>query len=88
MTLNNELFCFTKDKNKVDSAANYILLLNESNLNCLKNKDGDIQIKRWIKHPQENIEQTIDEIINSWKNNFNFKEEVAEEGERDYVDLK
>lgn len=81
VTLNNELYCFTKDKNKVDSAANYILLLDESNLNCLKNKDGDIQIKRWIKHPQENNEQTIDEIINSWKNNFNFKEEVAEEGE-------
>lgn len=81
LTLNNELYCFTKDKNIVDTTANYILLVDNSSLNCLKEKNGDIQIKRWIKHPQDKIEQSTDGIINSWKNNFNFKEEVAEEND-------
>jgi superfamily II DNA or RNA helicase len=35
---------------------------------------GDTKIKKWLKHPKS-ILLTNNQIINSWKNNFNFKEE-------------
>ena len=81
MMVDNEIYCFTKDKNVVDVKANYVLLVDTGSLDCLKGNSGAVQIKKWIKHPLDNIKQTPDEVINSWKSNFNFKEEVSEDNE-------
>ncbi|XKH50712.1 DEAD/DEAH box helicase family protein [Chryseomicrobium palamuruense] len=81
ITVGTEKYCFTKDKRIFDATANYVLLVDKISLNYLKDYNGDVQIKKWIKHPQDNIEQTPDEVISSWENNFNFKEEISDNNE-------
>ncbi|TQR14736.1 DEAD/DEAH box helicase [Psychrobacillus soli] len=76
------IYCFTKDKSKFDLDAKYVLLVDKDSLNVLRANRSEITIKKWVKHPQDEDEITNQEIINSWKNNFNFKEESVEDNEK------
>lgn len=77
----DDLYCFTKDRKKYDSSAKYTLFVDNSSLNSLKDNKADILIKGWIKHPLDDTTVNTNGIINSWKNNFNFKEEISEDNE-------
>lgn len=67
-------FCLVLDTDKIPEEYDYVLLSNkieEANLS-----DGDFRIIRWLKHPLLNT--TPNNIVNSWKSKFNFKEEDPE----------
>lgn len=77
LVLENDLenqFCLVLDTNNMPEEYEYVLLANkieEPNL-----LDNDFRIIKWLKHPLLN--STPSNIVNSWKNKFNFKEEDIE----------
>lgn len=82
LKVNKETYCFTKDQAKFDPMAEYVLLIDKNSFDNLKNGGPELLVKKWIKHPQDSVPVTTQDIINSWKNGFNFKEEVIEENEK------
>ncbi|RXJ76985.1 helicase [Arcobacter sp. F155] len=69
---NGKKYCLTKTNEDFDNECEYIIKVNkkptEQNLQT-------IRFQRWIKHPKL-LEFSPDEILDSWKNNFYFKEEA------------
>ena len=74
-----EKYCLTKNKDDYNDQCEYIILVNKKPTNYDLD-DGNIKFREWIKHPKFNEYSTAD-IIESWKNNFTFKEENSENGE-------
>lgn len=74
---NQSKYCLTKSKDIYDRQSEYIILVNKKP--TIENL-GNIKFKEWIKHPKLTVSSTTD-ILNSWKNNFNFKEENQSENE-------
>ncbi len=73
LSYNEENYLFTSNKNNIPDEYNYVL--HTSSSPTLEGvTSGSVKVKKWLKHP-ENISHTNDEIINSWKGKFNFKEE-------------
>ncbi|WP_242243359.1 DEAD/DEAH box helicase [Bacillus cereus group sp. BfR-BA-01309] len=71
------LYCFTTDKKYIDKTVPYILLINSINIS--KELDGKVEVIRWLKHPNDQKVESIEEIVKSWNGQFDFKEEVYEE---------
>lgn len=72
------LYCFTTDTRYIDDSATYVLLIN--NINLVEGiKDQKIDVLRWLRHPNDQINDTSQGILKSWKDQFNFKEEVFED---------
>ncbi|SNR35218.1 DEAD/DEAH box helicase [Lutibacter flavus] len=74
-----EKYFFTSNKNNIPEVHNYVLQTNRKpTLEGLISKE--IKIKKWLKHPKNKVKSNS-QIINSWKNNFLFKEENIEKKE-------
>ncbi|KUP04750.1 helicase [Bacillus coahuilensis p1.1.43] len=72
------LYCFTTDTRYIDDSATYVLLIN--NINIVERiKEQKIDVLRWLRHPNDQINDTSQGILKSWKDQFNFKEEVFED---------
>ena len=63
-------YCITTSKNNIPNNQTFILLSKS-----LLDKEN-ITLEEWLKHP----EHLPNEIVNSWKNSFSFKEENIEKG--------
>ncbi len=70
----NEYYITTSRKDIPDNQ-NFILLSKSFLKNDVEN--GNITFVKWLKHPN-NIEYLPTNIVNSWRNAFNFKEEDIE----------
>ncbi|WP_235848861.1 MULTISPECIES: DEAD/DEAH box helicase [Bacillaceae] len=71
------LFCFTTDKKYIDDTVPYILLINKLNLS--EGLNQKIEVICWLKHPNDLKVDSNEAIIKSWRDQFNFKEEVYKE---------
>lgn len=71
------LYCFTTDKKYIDETVPFVLLINKIDLSEAFNQR--IEVIRWLKHPNDESDDTNDEIIKSWRDQFTFKEEVYDE---------
>ena len=70
-------YCFTIDKRYIDNSVPHILLINKINL--LGKLDQKVEVISWLRHPNNQIVDSNEEVVKSWRNQFNFKEEVYEE---------
>lgn len=70
-------YCFTGNPNIIDVDSQYVILTDRT---PTKQKliEGTVKQKRWLRHPQM-PEQTPEEILNSWTNQFSYKEEIDED---------
>lgn len=70
-------YCLTGNPNIIDVESQYIILTDRT---PTKHKllDGTVKQKRWLRHPLM-AEHTPEEVLNSWMNQFFYKEEVDEE---------
>ncbi|MGO4889963.1 DEAD/DEAH box helicase [Anaerobacillus sp. MEB173] len=75
----NSRYCFTTDNKYFDEGVPYILLINKINL-TEDLEHNSIEVKRWLKHPEDEIDFSNEEIVSSWRGQFNFKEENIERG--------
>ena len=70
-------YCFTCNPNILDADSEYVVLTdrapNKQNL-----LEGTVRQKKWLKHPKM-AEHTAEEVLDSWTNEFKYKEEVDEE---------
>src|SRR5690606_14723645 len=71
--------CITSNKDFESSNYDYIILSNKKPTEQSLENEGEIVLKRWLKHPLKK-EYSNSEIINSWNNNFNFLEEDRDAG--------
>lgn len=77
-TNKGDLFLTNKIDDEIPSNCNYALL----NSRILRKKDieeNNLNILRWLKHPQINDDST-ESIIDSWDNNFNYIKENQDKG--------
>lgn len=73
--LDNNEYYITTDKNDIPDDKNFVLL-SKSFLKA-DVEIGNIRFVKWLKHPDD-IENLSRNVVNSWKNSFNFKEEDIE----------
>lgn len=66
--------CITSNKDFESANFDYIFLSNKKPTEQTLGIDGEIVLKRWLKHPLKREYSNI-EIIDSWTRNFNFLEE-------------
>lgn len=66
--------CVTTNKDYSSAHFEYILLANKKPTEQLLNIEGEVVLKRWLKHPLKREYLNV-EILNSWSKNFNFLEE-------------
>ncbi|WP_036154687.1 DEAD/DEAH box helicase [Maribacter forsetii] len=78
LNFNKEDYYFTSNKTNIPEEYNYVLFTS-SNPTLGRLISGDTKIKKWLKHPKSKI-LTNDQVINSWKDNFHFKEENLAHG--------
>lgn len=69
--------CITSNKDFESSSYEYIILSNKKPTEQSLENEGEIVLKRWLKHPLKK-EYSNSEIANSWTKNFNFLEEDLE----------
>ncbi len=70
-------YCFTGNPNIIDADSQYVILTDRTPTKQ-KLLEGTVKQKRWLRHPQM-AEHTPEEVLNSWTNQFSYKEEVDEE---------
>jgi superfamily II DNA or RNA helicase len=70
-------YCLTGNPNIVDPTSEYVI---QTDHTPTKQKllDGTVKQKKWVKHPKM-AEHTPEDVLNSWTNQFVYKEEVDEE---------
>lgn len=73
----SKVYCFTIDKKYVDDSIPNVLLINKVHLSEELNQK--INVIRWLKHPEDEVSFTNEEIVKSWRGQFHFKEEIATE---------
>lgn len=66
--------CITSNKDFESSSYEFIILSNKKPTDQTLEVEGEIVLKRWLKHPMKR-EYSNTEILNSWTRNFNFLEE-------------
>jgi len=66
--------CITSNKDFESSSYEHIILSNKKPTEQSLENEGEIVLKRWLKHPLKK-EYSNSEIANSWTGNFNFLEE-------------
>lgn len=69
------IYYITTDKNDIPEDKDYVLLSKSFLKSDLEN--GSITIIKWLKHPND-FEYSPEDIVNSWRNRFKFKEEDVE----------
>lgn len=74
---NGLTYYFTSQGDKVPNTAGYVLLTSSSPTKR-KFEKNEVKIKGWIKHPLLKY-HSVDEITNSWKNDFLYKEEEPDQ---------
>ena len=69
-------YCFTGNKNITDVESQFVILTDRT---PTKQKliDGTVRQVKWLRHPQM-VAYTPEEVINSWRNQFFYKEEDGE----------
>ena len=70
-------YCFTCNPNILDPDSKYVVLTDRAP-SKQKLLEGTVQQKKWLKHPKM-AEHTAKEVLDSWTNEFVYKEEVDEE---------
>lgn len=70
---NGVRYCLTGNPNIIDEASEYIVLTDRVPTKQ-KLLDGTVKQKKWLKHPQMR-DITPNEVLESWKNQFIYKEE-------------
>ncbi|MGE7673491.1 DEAD/DEAH box helicase [Lysinibacillus sp. NPDC094403] len=79
LVIKGEVYCLTRNKNKKIEEAAYILLIEPEDLRAInEGVINSVSAKRWLKHPNEDIYYSVDNVRDSWRNNFVFKEESIE----------
>lgn len=70
-------YCLTGNPNIADPTSEYVI---QTDHTPTKQKllDGTVKQKKWLKHPKL-AEHTPEDVLNSWINQFVYKEEVDEE---------
>lgn len=71
------IYCLTTDKKYMDDNVLNVLLIRKIDLS--KKLDEEIEVIRWLKHPSDQKVDTNEQIVKSWRDQFNYKEEVYEE---------
>lgn len=71
-------YCLVRNENNVQDEYDYSIKVNQSTTEEKLNS-GSIKFLRWLKHPLDKV-YSNDEILNSWKDKFNFIEENIEDG--------
>lgn len=71
--------CITTNKDFESPNFEYIILSNKKPTDQTLEIEGEIILKRWLKHPLKRQYSNI-EIVNSWTRNFNFLEEDLDAG--------
>lgn len=74
---NGARYCFTGNPNIVDPNSGYVVLTDRTP-SKQKLLEQTVQQKRWLRHPKL-AAHTADEVLESWTNEFAYKEEVDEE---------
>lgn len=72
-----ERYCFTGNANIVDAASEYVILTDRTPTRQ-KFIDETVVQKKWLKHPKKQ-EHTPEQVVDSWTNQFVYKEEIDEE---------
>ena len=70
-------YCFTGNPSIIDADSQYVILTDRTPTKQ-KLLEGTVKQKRWLRHPQM-AEHTPEEVLNSWTNQFSYKEETDEE---------
>jgi DNA or RNA helicases of superfamily II len=70
-------YCFTCNPNILDADSEYVVLTDRAP-NKQKLLEGTVRQKKWLKHPKM-AEHTAEGVLDSWTNEFKYKEEVDEE---------
>lgn len=73
---NEKSICITCNKNNYSDNTDYVIL-SDKKPSVEKILSKEIKLKKWIKHPKLE-ENTAQNVIDSWENNFNFIEEDVE----------
>ena len=74
---NGVRYCFTGNANIVDPDSEYVILTDRTP-NRQKLLENTVLQKRWLKHPKSLV-HTSDDVLESWTNQFAYKEEVDDE---------
>lgn len=74
---NGVRYCFTGNPSIIDEDSQYVVLTDKT---PTKQKliAGSVKQKKWLRHPNM-AEHTPEEVLNSWTNQFSYREEVDEE---------
>jgi superfamily II DNA or RNA helicase len=70
-------FCLVRSENNIQDEYDYVIRVNQSATEDKLNSNS-IKFLKWLKHPLDKA-YSNDEILNSWKDNFNFIEENIED---------
>lgn len=70
-------YCFTGNPLIIDVDSQYVVLTDKTPTKQ-KLLDGAVKQKRWLRHPLM-AEHIPEDVLNSWTNQFFYKEEVGEE---------
>lgn len=69
-------YCLTGNDKIFDQTSEYVILTDRTP-SKQKLLDGTIKQKKWLKHPKK-VEHTAEEVLESWNNQFVYKEEIDE----------
>lgn len=64
-------YCFVRDNNRVPEGFEYVIHCDKQ---LTVNSFDSVKLKEWLKHPNK-IHHTPEEVRESWRNKFHFKEE-------------
>lgn len=70
-------YCFTGNPNIVDADSQYVILTARTPTKQ-KLLDNTVKQKKWLRHPKM-VVHTPEDVLNSWTNQFAYKEEIDEE---------
>lgn len=70
-------YCLTGNDRIFDQTSEFVILTDRTP-SKQKLLDGTVKQKRWLKHPKK-VEHTAEEVLESWSNQFVYKEEMDEE---------
>lgn len=74
---NGVRYCLTGNDKIFDQTSEYVILTDRTP-SKQKLLDGTVKQKKWLKHPKK-VEHTAEDVLESWTNQFVYKEEMDEE---------
>ena len=69
-------YCLTGNDRIFDQTSEFVILTDRTP-SKQKLMDGTVKQKKWLKHPKK-VEHTAEEVLESWSNQFVYKEEIDE----------